>query len=86
MSCSSLTLSGTVMRADSSGRFTRASTPSILPSLRSTRPTHDAQVMPWMSSSTMRWLTGNVMSLLMIPFLLSNLAAGRTRGPASGRR
>ena len=46
MICSSVISAGTITRADSSGRFTAGSTPGILRSLRSTRPTQDAHVMP----------------------------------------
>ena len=53
-SSSSDTPAGAVTVACSSGRFTDAVTPSSLPSLRSTRPTHEAQVMPVTSRSTRR--------------------------------
>ena len=51
ISCSGRVFAGTRTRADSVARSTLACTPGILLSLRSTRATHEAQVMPMMRKS-----------------------------------
>jgi len=66
---SSVMSAGTLTRADSRGRLTLASTPSSFPSLRSTRLTQEAHVMPSISRSMTRlpaW--SNNCSLLTAPF------------------